>query len=101
MEKVNKANSGGNFKNDEKKNKTLAFLDQLQKEKRDMLYKVYQHDNYKSNQTSLSCRKCGDKDEEQKHLIVLSWIRQLFPSEILHVMKICLLAMLKFFQLLA
>ena len=44
MEKVNKANSGGNFKNDEKKNKTLAFLDQLLKEKRDMLYKVYQHD---------------------------------------------------------
>ena len=44
MEKVNKANSGGNFINDEKKNKTLAFLDQLQKEKRDMLNKVYQHD---------------------------------------------------------
>ena len=25
--------------------------------------------NYKSNQTSLSCRKCNDKDEDQKHLL--------------------------------
>ena len=44
LEKVNKVNSGGDSENDEKKNKTIAFLDQLQKEKRDQLYEVYKHD---------------------------------------------------------
>ena len=44
LEKVNKVNSGSDSENDEKKNKTIAFLDQLQKEKRDQLYEVYKHD---------------------------------------------------------
>ena len=41
---MNNVNSGGDSENDEKKNKTIAFLDQLQKEKRDQLYEVYKHD---------------------------------------------------------
>ena len=44
LEKVNKVNSGGDSEIDEKKNKTIAFLDQLTKEKRDQLYEVYKHD---------------------------------------------------------
>ena len=44
LEKVNKVNSGSDSENDEKKNKTIAFLDQLQKEKRDQLFEVYKHD---------------------------------------------------------